>query len=113
MVDDWKSVLNLSTMWEFSTLRDLSIEYLGKPGMLDPVSKMLLGMKYHITHWLISGCDQLLNRTEGPRAEEAEQLGTVVTIKIYDLREVRIAARLRGYNFDPSKAIQAAFKDYL
>jgi len=100
-------------MWEFSTLRDLSIEYLGKPGMLDPVSKMLLGMKYHITHWLISGCDQLLNRTEGPRAEEAEQLGTVVTIKIYDLREVRIAARLRGYNFDPSKAIQAAFKDYL
>ncbi|KDR75470.1 hypothetical protein GALMADRAFT_226117 [Galerina marginata CBS 339.88] len=111
--EEWKSVLVLSTMWEFQSLRDLAVQTLGSPGVLDPVSKILLGAKHDIPEWFISGCVELVTRPKGPRAEEVDLLGADTAIKIYDLREGRIEAQIRRYNFDARARVKAEFQNVL
>ncbi|KAI6139540.1 hypothetical protein BKA82DRAFT_4364672 [Pisolithus tinctorius] len=47
--DQWVSVLKLSTMWEFTGLRNAAIRYLDHPlRPLDPISKVELALQYNI-----------------------------------------------------------------
>jgi len=77
-------------MWEFKTVRDLTIGELTKPNVLDDISKILLSIKYGVPHWFLSGCEQLVTRDKGPRDTEARLLGEEISTKIWDLRERRI-----------------------
>ena len=82
-------------MWEFRAVRELTIEELSKPNSLDDVSKILLGIKYGIPQWFLSGCEQLVNRERGPRDTEARLLGEDITTRIWDLRERKLKDMVR------------------
>ena len=71
-------------MWEVTVLRDLAIENLNN---LDVVNMILLGIKYRVTQWVITGCSKLIMRSCGPTEKECNLLGIGFVVQIYGLRE--------------------------
>jgi len=101
-------------MWEFKSVRELTIGELTKSNLLDDVSKILLGIKYGIPQWFLSGCKRLVTRDKGPRETEARLLGEDITTKIWDLRERRIRTMGSEFStgFNLEATINSLFKEY-
>jgi hypothetical protein len=88
-VDEWISVLKLSTMWEFFEMRALAISQLSES--IDLVTKVTLARKYNISTWLFSAYEGLAKRKESISVTEAEKLGLTTTIRIVQIREESVA----------------------
>jgi hypothetical protein len=99
-MDEWISVLKLSTMWEFDACRNLVIDELSKDGNIDPITKVGLAKQYKIPQWLFEGYETFIKRKEAISAAEAEQLGLATVVRLFHIREKSIA---RCY---PRKATQ-------
>lgn len=85
---EWISVLKLSTMWEFTELRERAKQELSKQGMeMETVQKIECGRKYEIKEWVLEGYIALLRRSEIASDEEAERLGWKTVVKLYRLRD--------------------------
>jgi hypothetical protein len=87
LVSHWISALKISDMYGFDSIRELAIRELSTPKKLEPVLGILLGINYNVGQWVVSGCGALINRGNGPRADEAKLLGEDITTLIWDLRE--------------------------
>ncbi|KAJ3508819.1 hypothetical protein NLJ89_g5550 [Agrocybe chaxingu] len=110
--EEWQSVLRLSSMWEFQNLRDLAVQWLSKPGMLDYISKIQLGQSYDLHDWFVAGCGEIVRRNKGPRGEEMARLGHNMTERLYDLREARLDS-FQNRRHDVEYAVRKAFTDVL
>jgi len=106
--EDWRSVLKLSDMWNFDAIRELAIRELSTSDKLDPVSQILLGIKYNVGQWVIDGCTIFMTRLRGPKAEEAKLLGEEITTIIWNLREKSGWNLVNGMKATVAKA----FADY-
>jgi len=85
---EWISVLKLSTMWEFTELRERAKQELLKQEMkMGTVEKIECGRKYEIKEWVLEGYITLLRRPEIASDEEAERLGWKTVAKLYRLRD--------------------------
>lgn len=84
-VDEWISVLKLSTMWEFQETRKLAIQTLSSG--IDLTTKILLGKQYKVGEWLFAAYEGLAKRTEPISLDEAERLGLETAIRLYQIRE--------------------------
>jgi hypothetical protein len=71
-------------MWEVTALRDLAIRNLNK---LDAADMILLGTKYRVPAWFITGCSRLIMAKPGPTEEDCNRLGIGFVVEIYGLRE--------------------------
>ncbi|KAF7984290.1 hypothetical protein HWV62_15249 [Athelia sp. TMB] len=80
---EWASVLKLSTLWEFETLRRQAIKEVSDS---DPAVKVVLGRDYHVKTLLEAGYRALISRDAGLSNEEKDQLGDKTSIKIYEAR---------------------------
>ena len=113
--DEWISTLKLSTMWEVTALRDLSIRHL--VNQLDAVKMILLGAEYRVSQWFIDGCTRLISRSQGPTEEEGNQLGVSLIVRIYGIRERSISLRIERItkgsapHLDYERAVREAFPD--
>ncbi|TFK26267.1 hypothetical protein FA15DRAFT_693219 [Coprinopsis marcescibilis] len=111
---EWKAILKLSSMWFFDPIQTFAVERmsaLGPPNALDHVSKVVLGERYSVPHWLRDGCVHLAQRQEGgPSLEEGAQIGLDLTIKIYQIREA--ASRSRS-GFDYKGCVNRLVEDIL
>ncbi|CCM02991.1 uncharacterized protein FIBRA_05106 [Fibroporia radiculosa] len=86
-IDEWTSILNLSTMWDFSDVRKLAIRKLQALSM-DPVDKIILSRKYRIHgEWTIGAYTTLCERREPLTIPEASRLGLETAIRIAQIRE--------------------------
>lgn len=86
--EDWISVLHLSTMWDFSTVRGIAIRELTK-GAVKEMSHMeviLLARRFKVREWLLMGYKGLVLDTKVP-TEDAEVLGWKTAYRILQLRE--------------------------
>ena len=108
-MDEWISTLNLSSMWELTTFRDLAIRHLGY--QIDAIEMIVLGSKYRVSQWFISGCTKLIGRAQGPTEEEGNLLGMRFTVQIYGIRERLIIFRATRPTlpFDFQGAVRDAF----
>lgn len=107
----WISTLKLSTMWEFTTLRDLAIRNLNQ---LDMIDMILLGSKYRVSQWFVTGCTKLIMRSCGPTEEEGNLLGMGFVVQIYGLRERMLSIRIikgSGASFDCQRVVRETFPD--
>ncbi|KAF8161492.1 hypothetical protein B0H34DRAFT_381777 [Crassisporium funariophilum] len=111
-LEDWKSALKLSTMWDIQQLRDLTIRQLGAFGM-DAVTKIILGKEYHVPEWTLQGCTNLACRNTGLTIEEAEMLGMQVVLRIYEVRDATLLMRTRVPLQECQSAVQRIFHDVL
>lgn len=84
--EEWISVLKLSSLWGFSSLREEAISQLSGSTM-DPISWVELARKYRVKEWLIAGYGDLVKRPASISMEESERLGWRTAIQLYQLRE--------------------------
>ncbi|KIK05754.1 hypothetical protein K443DRAFT_674820 [Laccaria amethystina LaAM-08-1] len=96
--DEWVSILGLATMWEFSVFRKLAIKEMAAKGM-DPVSKVMLGQRYGIPDWFRSGCYSLVTRAVALTVGEAEKIGLVTAIRLYQIRDGSVNGRRQLYDY--------------
>ncbi|KAI5997632.1 hypothetical protein F5J12DRAFT_333967 [Pisolithus orientalis] len=86
--DQWVSVLKLSTMWEFTGLRNAAIRYLDHPlRPLDPISKVELALQYNIEEWLLPALLVLARRSAPISIEEGRRIGFENALKLASVRE--------------------------
>lgn len=111
-MEEWISTLKLSTMWDFTALRELAIRNL--VNKLDPIEMILLGSQYRISQWFIGGCTTLIRRHQGLKEEEGDRLGMRLTVQICGIRERMIHhahANRSTIPFDYQRAVREAFPD--
>jgi hypothetical protein len=91
-VDEWISVLKLSTMWDFLEMRELAINELSL-WPIDWITKIVLARQYKISQWLFAAYEGLAKRKEPISVAEAQQLGLTTVIRIVQIREESAAKR--------------------
>jgi len=82
---EWISVLNLSTMWDFSDIRKGAIDELSKD--MGPIQKIKYGRNFGVEEWVKDGYVGLLKRSDPITDEEAKCLGWETAAKLFRLRE--------------------------
>jgi len=72
-VEDWTSILRLSTKWKFSSLRELAVQRLLE--ITSPIDKVVLGHTFDLPEWLPLAYAQLCERNIPLTVEEGKRLG--------------------------------------
>ncbi|KAI6017442.1 hypothetical protein EDC04DRAFT_2902623 [Pisolithus marmoratus] len=92
-IEQWTSVLKLSTKWGFEKLRQASIEALVESG-IGALDRVVLSQQYHIKNWLLPALNELAKRPEPITLEEAKRMGIDIALKLASVRErVTVPAR--------------------
>ncbi|KAL4068137.1 hypothetical protein J3A83DRAFT_3816543 [Scleroderma citrinum] len=87
-LDQWVSVLKLSTMWEFHAPRIAAIIHIDSlDNMIDPIDKVVLAMQYDIKEWLLPALLKLAQRAESINIEEGRRMGFETALKLASVRE--------------------------
>ncbi len=99
--EEWSSILDLSTRWGFTSIRDLAIRCIGIP---DPLKKLTLARKYAIDKWIHPALFELCMRPQPLSLEEARLMDFEDAILVGSVRQtVRSSAlmvrgtRIRDY----------------
>jgi len=92
---EWKSVLKLSTMWNFEVLRDLAIQSMSELS-INAVEKAALAREYDINEWLLPALNELAQREDPINIDEARRLGLEQAVMIAAVRESCIAWNEKG-----------------
>jgi hypothetical protein len=93
---EWTSVLTIASIWDFSSLRHLSISRLDYS--LDTVERIVLGKQFDVCRWLTPAYFELCARPEPLTYEEGEMLGMRDVIKIGQVRhQIRYGTNLNRH----------------
>jgi hypothetical protein len=76
--DEWKSVLELASAWEFPALRDAAIEQLSQAKRLDLIEKLIIAVCYHVGAWTLGTLSAFTKRDAPLNLSEVERLLPVV-----------------------------------
>jgi hypothetical protein len=82
--DQWESVLRLSTLWGFATMRQLALESIHPATSFD---RLLLARTYSVGPWLAAAISALCERTEPLSLDEARQMRIEDVVIISTIRE--------------------------
>ncbi|KAI6110852.1 hypothetical protein EDD16DRAFT_1222875 [Pisolithus croceorrhizus] len=87
-IEQWTSVLKLSTAWGFGEVRTAAIDALMALGVSD-IDKVVLARKYDIQSraWLLPALNELARRAEPIGFEEASRMGFDTALKLASVRE--------------------------
>ncbi|KAI0268465.1 hypothetical protein BGY98DRAFT_1019453 [Russula aff. rugulosa BPL654] len=82
--EDLSSILDLSTRWGFTSIRDMAIRCLKPP---TAHQRLILGRKYGIDDWILPALHELCERPEPPTRDEARLMGLEDVILVGSVRE--------------------------
>ena len=82
--DEWKSVLHLSTRWDFASIRRLALNNIQPP---TPYDRLLLARAYSVDHWVIPALSALCERTVPLNLDEARQMSIEDVVLVATVRE--------------------------
>src|SRR4051794_3058389 len=86
---EWVSILRLSTMWEFVSIREKAIAELSQLHTdLSVFDKILLAKECKVVAWLLDGYCELVAREQILTPEEAEMLGWETAVRLFRVREI-------------------------
>ncbi|KAF9041501.1 hypothetical protein BJ165DRAFT_1489376 [Panaeolus papilionaceus] len=57
--EEWRSALRLSTMWNFTDIRQAAITALDH-SMEDPLERIVIAREFHVRKWLVDAYEQLV-----------------------------------------------------
>ncbi|KAK2463036.1 hypothetical protein APHAL10511_004691 [Amanita phalloides] len=83
-MEEWTSVLNLSSKLEFTSIYDLAVHNIAPKASV--IDKALLGKRYGVKPWVVDSYSELCAREKPLTIEEGRQLGIDLVIKINELR---------------------------
>ncbi|KAH9976128.1 hypothetical protein BGW80DRAFT_1291526 [Lactifluus volemus] len=81
---EWKSVLHLSTLWGFASLRKLAIRSIYPP---TPHDRLLLARTYSVDHWVLPALTALCERNTPLSLDEARQMSIEDVVLVATVRE--------------------------
>src|SRR5882762_2998724 len=84
-VKGWSSILKLATQWGFTSIRELSVDALGR--IASPVERLALAHAYDIDEWLLPAYSSLCQRAEPLTTEEGRRIGVDDVVLISQVRE--------------------------
>ena len=86
--EEWTSVLELSTMWQFQGIRERAIKALESLTLsMDPVDKIVMARKFDVSPWLVSSLLALVQREKPLNLSEGNRLGLECALKVAEIRE--------------------------
>ncbi|TFK74665.1 hypothetical protein BDN72DRAFT_893009 [Pluteus cervinus] len=97
--EEWISVLKLSTMWEFHSMRALAITQLTALLYGDPTGRFVLARQYKVKEWFTSAANELVRRAHPINFEEAQLIGFDIALKLAALRERPVQLNHHGREF--------------
>jgi hypothetical protein len=115
---EWISILKLSTMWEFTGIRQYAITQMPKLG-IPPARQINLARDYHIQEWLLPGLVAYAQQPDSITADDVDLLGWEFLLKLSQARE-RVPVYDAGLSrpgidarvtHDFTKAIRKVFQD--
>jgi len=86
-VEQWTSVLKLSTLWGFSMVRQTAISRLDGFTTIPLAKKIALAYEYELESWLLPAMNELVRRPEPISMEEASCMGFETALKLASVRE--------------------------
>ncbi|KAF7973682.1 hypothetical protein HWV62_14674 [Athelia sp. TMB] len=108
-VKDWSSILRLSDLWAFLSIRSLAIKHL--TSITSPIDKIVIGRRYAVNEWLIAAYGHVCRRPEPLNEEEGMKLGMRDVIRITSVRqEFSYGAPLSGDTSLSDEVICARFE---
>ncbi|KAI6107042.1 hypothetical protein EV401DRAFT_469878 [Pisolithus croceorrhizus] len=102
-IEQWTSVLKLSTAWNFERLRQAAIDALME-SRIGAVDRVVLSQRYYVKNWLLPALNELAKRAEPITLEEGRRMGIVIALKLASVRErvtvttVRVAGIVQTYS---------------
>lgn len=117
-LEEWMSILKLTTMWHFHGLRRTAIDKLTPLVQdWDPIQWIVLARKCDVHEWLLPALNALARRPQALKLHEVNSLGIETVVKMAEVREsfneqgsYRHSSRENG-NFEGE--IQRLFADEL
>jgi len=85
-LEEWTSVLKLSSMWQFHKIRTTAIKNMDTMTM-DLVDKIVIARRYDIPTWLIPTLNTLIQRESPIGLSEGNRLGMEWVLKVAEVRE--------------------------
>ena len=82
--EEWKSVLHLSTRWDFSSIRRLALGSINPPTAHD---RLLLARTYSVDDWVTPALSALCERTTPLSLSEARQMSIEDVVLVSTVRE--------------------------
>ena len=82
--DDWKSVLHLSTRWDFGSIRKLALSSIEPP---TPHDRLLLARTYSVDNWVAPALSALCERSTSLTLSEARQMSIEDVVLVSTVRE--------------------------
>jgi hypothetical protein len=82
--EQWKSILHLSTRWEFASLRKLALSSIEPPTSFD---QLLLARAYAVDSWVLPALSALCTRATPVTLKEARQLSIEDVVLVATVRE--------------------------
>ncbi|KAF5330988.1 hypothetical protein D9619_005209 [Psilocybe cf. subviscida] len=109
---EWISVLKVSKIWYFLEIRSVAISQLESGGELTCIDKVVLGRQNWVRSWVVDGLVGIVQRRETITDEEAIQIDYITAVKLFRIRETRIAHEfMTPTGLDVSEEVQAVFSD--
>jgi hypothetical protein len=103
--EQWKSVLRLSTLWDFASLRKLALRSISPP---TPFDQLLLARAYSVDHWILPALSALCERTVPLSLNEARQMSIEDVVLVNTVREDIRHHALQVDSFEIPHCIEAA-----
>jgi hypothetical protein len=100
--EEWVSILELSTRWGFTSIRDLAIRRIKPPS---PLQRLVVARKYDLEQWIVPALMELCQRPESLSFDEASLL---------DLEDFVLVASSRQSVRSSNLVVQgAAIRDHI
>jgi hypothetical protein len=96
---EWSSILDLSSRWGFTSIRDLAIRCLEPPSAYH---LLLLARKYGVDQWVLLALSELCERPQPLSVDEARLMDFEDIVLIGSVRE-RVRSRALRVTVDPSE----------
>ena len=82
--EEWKSVLHLSTRWDFASIRRLALNNIQPPTSHD---RLLLARTYSVNDWLVPALSELCEKRVPLSLDEARQMDIEDVVLVATIRE--------------------------
>jgi len=85
-LEEWTSVLKLSSMWQFHKMRATAIKNMEDFSM-DLVDKIVIARRFDVSTWLVPTLNALVQREKPIDLSEGNRLGMEWVLKVAEVRE--------------------------
>ncbi|KAI0295262.1 hypothetical protein BC826DRAFT_1009143 [Russula brevipes] len=102
--EEWSSILDLSTRWGFTSIRDLAVRCMKPPS---PLKQLLLARKCSVEEWRLPALVELCKNPKPPSLDEARLMDFEDVVLVGSVRQIIRSSTITANGAEISDCIQA------